>query len=100
MAKFNLGLSRFGIFERQYIEANQTLSEDKERLKQARATYNSVIPAMVIVEKARVPVVKSRPKRSIIVLATVAIAFLFSVIGVLIFDTYKDVNWKQIYHAK
>ena len=100
MAKFNLGLSRFGIFERQYIEANQTLSEDKERLKQARATYNSVIPAMVIVEKARVPVVKSRPKRSIIVLATVAIAFLFSVIGVLIFDTYKDLNWKQIYHAK
>ena len=46
------------------------------------------------------PVIKSRPKRSIIVLATVAIAFLFSLIGALLFDTYKDVNWKDIYHAK
>ncbi|MCB0546279.1 MAG: hypothetical protein KDD19_01765 [Phaeodactylibacter sp.] len=100
MSLFNEGLSKFGIFERQYIEANQTLSEDKERLKQASATYHSVIPAMVLVEEARVPVIKSRPKRSIIVLATGAIAFLFSLIGVLLFDTYKDVNWKEIYHAK
>ncbi|MCB0597605.1 MAG: hypothetical protein H6557_11115 [Lewinellaceae bacterium] len=100
MALFNQGLSRFGIYERQYIEANQSLSDDMERLKQARATFNSVIPAMVIVEEARVPVIKSRPKRSIIVLATGAIAFLFSLIGVLLFDTYKDVNWREVYHAK
>ncbi|MCB0557676.1 MAG: hypothetical protein H6573_06175 [Lewinellaceae bacterium] len=100
IGRFNQGLSKFGIFERQYIEANQTLSDDKERLKQTTATYKSVIPAMVIVEEAKVPVVKSRPKRSIIVLATVAIAFLFSLIGALLFDTYKDVNWKDIYHAK
>ncbi|MCO6477223.1 MAG: hypothetical protein J5I94_11410 [Phaeodactylibacter sp.] len=100
MARFNLGLSKFGIFERQYIEANQTLSEDKERLKQTTATYNSIIPAMVLVEEAQVPVVKSRPKRSIIVLATVAIAFLFSIVGVLLFDTYRDINWREAYHAK
>ena len=100
IGRFNLGLSKFGIFERQYIEANQTLSDDKERLKQTTATYKSVIPAMVIVEEARVPVVKSRPKRSILVLASVAIAFLFSLAGVLLFDSYKDVNWREIYHAK
>ncbi len=100
MDKFNTGLSKVGIFERQYIEANQTLSEDQERLKQALATYNSYIPAVLIVEKAQVPVVKSRPRRSIIVLAAAAIAFLFSLIGVLLFDTYSDVNWREVYHAK
>lgn len=98
--QFNLGLAKTGIFERQYLEANQSLSDDKERLKQTLATYNSVIPAMVIVEEAQVPVVKSRPKRSIIVLAAGALALLFSIIGVLLFDTYKDVNWREVYHAK
>lgn len=100
MERFNLGLTKTGIFERQYLEANQSLSDDKERLKQVQATYHSVIPAMVIVEAAQIPVVKSRPKRSIIVLATTAIAFLFSIIGVLLFDTYKDINWREVYHAK
>ncbi|MCB9302017.1 MAG: hypothetical protein H6566_15325 [Lewinellaceae bacterium] len=100
MENFNNGLGKVGIFERQYGESNQTLSEDKERLKQALATYQSVIPAMVIVEEAEVPVIKSRPKRSIIVLAAGAIAFLFSVLGVLLFDTYQDVNWREVYHGK
>lgn len=100
MENFNSGLGKVGIFERQYGESNQTLSEDKERLKQALATYQSVIPAMVIVEEAEVPVIKSRPKRSIIVLAAGAIAFLFSVLGVLLFDTYQDVNWREVYHGK
>ncbi|MCO6490251.1 MAG: hypothetical protein J5I98_17690 [Phaeodactylibacter sp.] len=100
MARLNLGLSQFGIIERQYLSANQTLSFDKERLKQVLATYNTIIPTMVIVEEARIPVVKSRPRRSIIVLAATAIAFLFSLIGVLLFDTYKDINWREIYDAK
>ena len=29
----------------------------------------------------------------------VMIAFIFSVIGVLLFDTYKDVNWKEVFNA-
>ncbi|MCB0569304.1 MAG: hypothetical protein KDC66_06065 [Phaeodactylibacter sp.] len=100
MESFNKGIGKVGIFERQYGEANQTLSEDKERLKQSLATYQSVIPALVIVEEAEVPVIKSRPKRSIIVMAAGAIAFLFSVLGVLLFDAYKEVNWREIYDAK
>ena len=44
MDRFNKGLSKFGIFERQYIEANQSLSDDKERLKQAMATFKSYRP--------------------------------------------------------
>jgi uncharacterized protein involved in exopolysaccharide biosynthesis len=100
MQNLNEGLGKFGIFERQFIEANQTLSEDKERLKQTQALYASDIPAIVIVEEAQVPVIKSRPKRSIIVLAAGAIAFFFSILGVLLFDTYQDVDWREVYHAR
>ncbi|MEQ8705565.1 MAG: Wzz/FepE/Etk N-terminal domain-containing protein [Phaeodactylibacter sp.] len=97
MDRFNDGMAEVGTLNRQYLEANATLSEDKERLKQTLSVYNSNIPSVVVVEEAETPLIKSRPKRSLIVMAAVAIAFLFSVIGVLILDTYRDVDWKSIY---
>lgn len=97
MERFNNGMAEVGTLHRQYLEANATLSEDKERLKQTLSVYNSNIPSVVVVEEAEVPLIKSRPKRSLIVIGAVAIAFLFSVIGVLILDTYRNVDWKSIY---
>jgi tyrosine-protein kinase Etk/Wzc len=100
MKLFNDGLGKFSTYEKQYVEANQSLSENKEALKQLVATYHSDIPAVYLVEEAQPPVVKSRPKRSLVVLAAVAIAFFFSIIGVLLIDTYKGVNWREIYHGR
>lgn len=97
MARFNEGLSRVGALDRQYKEATQTLSEDMERLKQSLSTSQSNIPTILLVEEAKVPLIKSRPKRSIIVAVVGIVAFLFSVIGVLLLDAYSDVEWKKIY---
>ncbi len=100
MSRFNDGMSEVGNFEQQYMAAITTLSDDKERLKQFRAVYEADIPAIIVVEEAEVPIVKSRPRRSLIVIGAVAIAFLFSVIGVLLLDTYRDVDWKSVYEGK
>jgi len=100
MTRFNDGLAKVGTYDRQYTMANATLSDDKEQLKQVLSVYNSDIPALIVVEEANVPYEKSWPKRSYIVLGTVVIAFLFSVIGVLLLDTYRDVNWKAVYKGE
>jgi len=100
IAQLNEGMAIVNTLERQYSEANQSLGEDKERYKLLASTYQSDIPATILVEKASVPIIKSRPRRSIIVVASVAVAFLFSVIGVLLFDAYKDINWREIIHAQ
>lgn len=100
MDTFNRGLPLIGIQEKQYHEANQKLSEDRERLKQILATYNSEASALMIVERAETPIVKSRPRRSIIVIAATAIAFIFGIIGILLFETYRDINWREILDAK
>ncbi|WP_170254516.1 GumC domain-containing protein [Phaeodactylibacter luteus] len=97
MERFNDGMAMVGTYDRQYLEANASLSEDKERLKQTLSVYESDIPAIVVVEPAEVPLIKSRPKRSLIVIGAVAIAFLFSIIGVLVLDNYRDVDWKAVY---
>ncbi len=100
MNNLNSGLGTVSSLERQYREASISLSENKERLKQFEAAFQSNIPALLLVEEAQVPIIKSRPKRTLIVVAAVFVAFLFSVIGVLLFENYRDINWREIYHGK
>lgn len=100
LALFNDGVAEVEIYNSQYDEATKALSEEQEKLKQYRATYNANIPALILVEEAELPIIKSRPKRTLIVLAAVAIAFFFGIIGVLLFDNYRDINWREIYHGR
>ena len=97
---FNQGFAEVEVFDAQYKEATQVLSEEQEKLKQYRAAYQANIPALILVEEAELPIIKSRPRRTLIVLASIAVAFFFSVIGVLLLDNYRDVDWREIYHGR
>jgi uncharacterized protein involved in exopolysaccharide biosynthesis len=54
------------------------------------------VSALHLIERAEVPLYKSRPKRSIIVLACTVAAFLFSIGAVLVIESYKQTDWKGI----
>ncbi len=92
----NRGMSRVEGLNEEHNQAITQISYDKERLKQIQAAYNSDVSAVILVEAAAVPIVKSRPKRAILVLAAVAIAFVFTIVAVLLIETYKDVDWKRL----
>lgn len=94
--RLNDGLPLVSNFEKQYVEASIVLTEDIDRYKKWRDTYESDIPTIILVEPATLPVIKSRPRRSIIVLASVAIVFLFSILAIILIDTYRDVSWKKL----
>ena len=94
--KMNEGLPLVSSYEKMYLDGNQVLSDNMERYKKWKDTYESDIPATILVEEATLPPVKSRPRRSIIVLASIAIAFLFSTMAILLMDTYKDIQWKEL----
>jgi capsule polysaccharide export protein KpsE/RkpR len=96
LEKFNQGLATVQVLVQVHAQASKQLGEDKERYKQIKSAQGSPFPAIHLVEEAPTPIIKSRPKRSIIVVAITALSFLFSAIGALIFDTYKDVNWKSV----
>lgn len=96
----NQGMAPVNIFYKQYLEANQSLGTDLEHYKLLTTAYESVIPATILVERAYVPVVKSRPRRSIIVLAATLIAFLFAVTGVLLINSYRSIDWREVFHAQ
>ena len=100
LKKFNKGMVPVSIVERQYFEANLSLGMVQEKLKQYETAYQSPISTLLIIEEADVPIIKSRPKRTITVLASTMIVFIFSVIGVLLFDAYKEINWREIFTDK
>ncbi len=93
---FNMGMAQVEMLESTQEFASEILAKDREHLKHIQTAYNKDFPTIMLLEAAAVPLVKSRPKRTLIVVASVMVAFVFSVIGVIIFDTYKDVNWKKI----
>ena len=92
----NEGMPRVMALEEEYDQAVKQLTYDKERLKQLQAAYSADISSIILVENAAVPVIKSRPVRSILVIASVFAAFLFTTFGVLLYDNYKDLDWKGI----
>lgn len=96
LALFNSGMSLVNELEDEHQEAREQLSIDRERYKQLKAIYDSYIPTIMVVENGEVPVVKSRPFRSLIIISAVLVAFILSLIGVLILENYKNVNWKKL----
>ncbi|MFK7809541.1 MAG: GNVR domain-containing protein, partial [Saprospiraceae bacterium] len=97
---FNKGMGKIQVLTEQHEEARNQLALDKERLKQLEAVNQSDFNAIYIVEEATVPIVKSKPKRSILVIAATMVAFFFSVLGVLLLEIYRKVNWREIWDAE
>lgn len=97
--KFNEGKGKVEILDQLYLQTYQQLSYDQTRLQQLESVYNSEISAIHLVESAAVPIIKSRPKRSIIVISSLLVSFLFCAIAALIFEAYKDINWKEVFNG-
>ena len=64
-----------------------------------KSIHASYIPTTLLVEAGDVPYIKSRPKRAIIVISATLIAFILSIIGILLLENYRDVNWKELLDA-
>lgn len=96
LRNFDQAKGKIEILEESYDRANSQLSADRERLKFFKAALSLDISAVKTIEEASVPVIKHRPKKSIVVLASTAAALLFSIMGVLLIFAYREVDWKEI----
>jgi len=93
---YNTGMSLVNALEGQHEEATDQLGIDRERYKQLKSIHASYIPTIHLVEAGDVPYIKSRPKRAIIVISATLIAFILSIIGILLLENYREVNWKEL----
>ena len=96
MREFDRGITGYRVLFGQQVEATDQLALDRERYKQYQVAMNTDFPTLHLLERADVPVIKSRPHRTLLVLAATVLAFVLSVIGALLFDAYRRVDWESV----
>lgn len=73
---------------------DQSILEDK--YNKLNSAYQTDVPAIHIIEEAKVPVIKTRPIRWFLVVTSTIAAFGFSLFGALLFDYYREIDWNRI----
>jgi uncharacterized protein involved in exopolysaccharide biosynthesis len=89
------GEAELMLVETRYYTSNGQLGDEVEKAKLLRMVLDADVPSILVVEPAEVPVLKSRPRRSLLVLGAGAIAFVISVFGVLLFHAYQENKWGE-----
>lgn len=97
LTKLNQNLGPIDNLEEERLRLNNSLSYDRIRLKQFEAVLGSEQRALEVIEEAKVPVVKSKPVRSLIVIGAAIFSFLFAVVGALLIDTGRRFDWSEIF---
>lgn len=100
LVRFNEGLEKVKLMEDLILRKNVSLNSIKERYNQQKTAFTSGISSFIMVESPAVPEVKSRPRRSILVITMGFLAFLFSVMAVIVIEQAKEVDWKSVVDGK
>jgi capsule polysaccharide export protein KpsE/RkpR len=91
--RFSEGMGRVELYDDAYRKAINALNIDREIVKQMEAAIALNVTAIHLIEEATVPVVKSRPRRSVLVIAVTFAAFVFSAFALLLYESVKEQDW-------
>jgi len=94
---YNNGSSQIVALGWEESKYSDQLIMDKERYKQLKSSYESPFNALHLVQEAEVPVIKSRPKRSLIVIGVGFIATILSMLWVLLTYQYRNKGWQRAF---
>lgn len=95
---FNAGRNTIDIMSTQLRSAKDYLTVYNTRYNQIIGVLKGNNNALHLVEAADIPLVKSRPRRSLIVLSVILATLLFNVIGIIVINTLKDPEWKKLWN--
>ena len=94
-ARFLRGAPQYqSLAEELEVLSGQT-AYDQEQMRRFQLVGQNGGTVLMVLDRAEVPVVKARPVRWLIVVASTALAFLLACFAVLIRESYKDVAWSR-----
>ena len=97
---FNRGRDLIIYWETKISNLNEELSLIITQFAKFKTHAYSNIAGIIILEPVQVPNLKSYPIRSFIVLGSTLAAIIIGIIGILLLDIYKRVNWKDVLYEK
>lgn len=98
LVRLNASIGSIENLEEERQNLNDALSEDRIRLKQFETILRSEQRALEVVEEVKVPVAKSYPIRSLMVIGAMVFSFIVAVVGVLLIDTGRQYDWAEIFN--
>ena len=78
-------------------QLSESIALDRIRYKQLQTLLRTDQRVLETVEEARVPLTKSRPARTLIVLGSIIFCFVAAVVGVLLLQSSRRYDWSQIF---
>lgn len=97
LVRLNESLGPIDNLEEERLRLNDALSKNRIRLKQYETILGSEQRAIEIVEDAKVPVARSYPILSLMVVGATIFSFIIAVVGVLLIDTGKKYDWGDVF---
>lgn len=86
LSLFSEGMPVVTSLSEEYTDLNRILNYEKEGLRRLLTVYQSETPSTILVESAELPDIKSKPRRSLLVIISLAIALFSLSLGIVIFD--------------
>lgn len=71
------------------------MTYDRERIRQVDVLEGQEGGVIIVLDEARVPDAKVRPVRWLIVVGAAFAAFALTALGIVAYESYKDVEWKR-----
>lgn len=93
---YNEGREKILAYEEQIESLTEDLGEIQTQYAQFRAQAESKAEAIIVLEPVEIPKIKSYPKRSILVIAAAFLAGIIGIMGALVLDLNKRVDWKNV----
>jgi uncharacterized protein involved in exopolysaccharide biosynthesis len=97
---FNKGRDLIIYWETKIANLNEELSLIITQFAKFKTHAYSNIAGIIVLEPVQVPNLKSYPVRSFMVIGSILVSIILGIIGVLILDMYKRVNWKEVLYEK
>ncbi len=96
LAAITENLYTAGLYDTHRAAAAEQVSTDRNIYAHIKAALNADIQTIQVLERAAKPQVKSRPIRSVMVIGAGFVALLLAVLGILLFEQYRNIDWKKI----
>lgn len=97
---FNIGRDPVIYWETKIANLNEELSLIITQFAKFKTHAYSNIAGIIVLEPVQVPNLKTYPIRSFIVLGATLVSIILGVIGVLMLDAYKRINWKEVLYEE
>lgn len=93
---YNEGREMIMYYDAQTESINEDIAEILQEYTRFKAQASSTTSSIITLEPVQVPKIKSYPIRSIMGLAAAFLSFMVGIIGALVIDLNKRIDWKEV----